>query len=260
MNNVSLTGRLTREPELRYGGQDNSTAITRFTLAVDDGKDTDFINIKCFGRTAEWAQKWLSKGSRAEVVANSVGFGESKAEAEARGVEMPPEAESWVQLHESELTELMQKQAKAAITELKRQEKQERKKEKYHNTFTLMKCYRDAVFHIENAISDGQQLELKGMTDEQQRTYLESIRRTRFKTLIMTAHIDKAVEEIERRREAAGRGVEYKAFEMYFMQGMDYAEIAEELDTGKNTPRRWVTGIINELSVLLWGIDEERVK
>lgn len=77
---------------------------------------------------------------------------------------------------------------------------------------------------------------------------------------VMTAHIDKAVEEIERRREAAGRGVEYKAFEMYFMQGMDYAEIAEELDTGKNTPRRWVTGIINELSVLLWGIDEERVK
>ena len=67
MNNVSLTGRLTREPELRYGGQDNSTAITRFTLAVDDGKDTDFINIKCFGRTAEWAQKWLSKGSKAEV-------------------------------------------------------------------------------------------------------------------------------------------------------------------------------------------------
>ena len=108
MNNVSLTGRLTREPELRYGGQDNSTAITRFTLAVDDGKDTDFINIKCFGRTAEWAQKWLSKGSKAEVtgkiktgsyesqrtgskvyytevVANNVGFGESKAEAEARG-------------------------------------------------------------------------------------------------------------------------------------------------------------------------------
>ena len=34
----------------------------------------------------------------------------------AVGAEMPPEAESWVQLHESELTELMQKQAKAAFT------------------------------------------------------------------------------------------------------------------------------------------------
>ena len=159
-----------------------------------------------------------------------------------------------------EVEQLIQKAARAAVAEYKRQEEKERKHDKYHNTFTLMKCYRDAVFHIENAISDGEQLELKGMTDEQQRTYLESVRRSRFKTLIMTAHIDKAVEEIERRREAAGRGIEYKAFEMYFMQGMDYAAIAEELDTGKNTPRRWVTAAINELSVLLWGIDEERAK
>lgn len=157
-----------------------------------------------------------------------------------------------------EVEQLIQKAAKAAVAEYKQQEEKERKRDKYHNTFTLMKCYRDAVFHIENAISDGKQLELKGMTDEQQRTYLESVRRSRFKTLIMTAHIDKAVEEIERRREAAGRGIEYKAFEMYFMQGMDYAAIAEELDTGKNTPRRWVAAAINELSVLLWGIDEER--
>ena len=158
-----------------------------------------------------------------------------------------------------EVEQLIQKAAKAAVAEYKRQEEKERKRDKYHNTFTLMKCYRDAVFHIENAISDGEQLELKEMTDEQQRTYLESVRRSRFKTLIMTAHIDKAVEEIERRREAAGRGIEYKAFEMYFMQGMDYAAIAEELDTGKNTPRRWVSAGINELSVLLWGIDEERM-
>ena len=47
----------------------------------------------------------------------------------AAGAEMQPEAESWVQLHESELTELMQKQAKAAISELISQEKQEQKKE-----------------------------------------------------------------------------------------------------------------------------------
>ena len=159
-----------------------------------------------------------------------------------------------------EIEQLIQKAAKAAVAEYKRQEEKERKSDKYHDTFTLMKCYRDAVFHIENAISDGEQLELKGMTDAQQRTYLESVRRSRFKTLIMTAHIDKAVEEIERRREAAGKGIEYKAFEMYFMQCMDYAAIAEELETGKNTPRRWVTAIINELSVLLWGIDEERTK
>lgn len=167
---------------------------------------------------------------------------------------------SWVAMPQADFEDMIQKAAKAAVREWKRQEEVERRRGKYHNTFTLMKCYRDAVFHIENAVSDGEQLELKGMTEEQQQMYLESIRRTRFKTLIMTAHIDKAVEEIERRRKAAGKEVEYRAFELYFMQGWDYEQIAEELDTGKNTPRRWITKIINELSVLLWGIDEDRVK
>ena len=106
MNNVTLSGRLTKNPETRYGGQDSAVAIGRFTLAVEDYKDTDFINIKCIGRTAEWAEKWLSKGNKVEltgkiktgnytnkagtkvyyteVLANSLGFGETKAEAEAR--------------------------------------------------------------------------------------------------------------------------------------------------------------------------------
>lgn len=107
MNIVALTGRLTKAPVTRYGGEDNSVAITRFTLAVDDVGGADFINIKCLGRTAEWAEKWLNKGSKVEVTgkiktghytstkdgrevyytevqANNLGFGESKAEAEAR--------------------------------------------------------------------------------------------------------------------------------------------------------------------------------
>ena len=105
MNIVALSGRLTKAPETRYGGQDNNVKIARFTLAVDSKDGADFINIKCLGRTAEWAEKWLSKGNKVEVsgkiqtghytkdgkevyytevLANALGFGESKAEAEAR--------------------------------------------------------------------------------------------------------------------------------------------------------------------------------
>jgi hypothetical protein len=184
---------------------------------------------------------------------NTAVISQEASESEAAG-------EGWIALTEGDFESMIQKAARAAVAEYKKQEEKDRKQNKYHNTFALMKCYRDAAFHIENAVSDGTQLELDGMTDEQKRIHLESVRRSRFKTLIMTAHIDKAVEEIEHRRKAAGREIEYKAFELYFMQGMDYAQIAEELDTGKNTPRRWVTAIINELSVLLWGIDEERIK
>ena len=163
-----------------------------------------------------------------------------------------------MKITDDELKKLLSDAAKAGVSEYKKQEKKERKKDKYHDTFSLMKCYRDAVFHKENAISEGTQIELDGMDDEQQETYLRSVRRTKFKTMLMLDHIDKAVEEIERRRKAAGREIEYKAFDMYFMQGVDYQQIAEELDTGKNTPRRWITAITNELSVLLWGIEEDK--
>ena len=35
MNKVILMGRLTRDPEIRYSQSENSTAVARFTLAVD---------------------------------------------------------------------------------------------------------------------------------------------------------------------------------------------------------------------------------
>lgn len=164
---------------------------------------------------------------------------------------------------EDELQAMLQAAAKAAIKELRKEEAKEKKKNKYHDTFSLMRCYRDAVFHIENAVSEGVQLELEGMTEEQQETYLRSVRRTRFKTLLMTANIDKAIDEMAKRRKAAGREVEYQVFDMYFMQGMSYEQIIDQVEKdtgerlGKNTPRRWVTGIINEMSVLLWGLEDD---
>ena len=190
--------------------------------------------------------------------------GEGTEETTAAGMQDAPEGEeteeSWMEITTADFEEIIQKAAKAAVLECKKQEKEDRRRNKYHNTFTLMKCYRDAVFHIQNAVSDGRQLELKEMTEDQRRVYLESIRRSRFKTLIMTEHIDKAVEEIERRRREAGREEEYRAFDLYFIQGKSYEEIAQELKTGNSTPRRWITGIINEMSVLLWGIDEDKLK
>lgn len=173
-------------------------------------------------------------------------------------------SEGIVVLTEEGLQAMLQAAAKTAIKELRKEEAKEKKKNKYHDTFSLMRCYRDATFHIENAVSEGTQLELEGMTEEQQETYLRSVRKTRFRTMLMTANIDKAIDEMARRRAAAGRDIEYLVFDMYFMQGMTYEQIIEQVEKdsgeklGKNTPRRWVTGIINEMSVLLWGLEDER--
>lgn len=64
MNNVILTGRLTKDPELRY--TQNQMAVATFTLAVDrvgaKEKTADFIRIITFGRQAENCEKYLKKG------------------------------------------------------------------------------------------------------------------------------------------------------------------------------------------------------
>ena len=75
MNKVILMGRLTRDPEVRYSQGENSTAIARYTLAVDrrfrrnnDGEQTaDFIGCVAFGRSAEFAEKYFRQGLKVIV-------------------------------------------------------------------------------------------------------------------------------------------------------------------------------------------------
>lgn len=66
MNQVSLIGRLTKDPEVRYSA--SGTAFAQFNLAVSRGKDksgndlADFPTVKCIGKTAELVEKYMSKG------------------------------------------------------------------------------------------------------------------------------------------------------------------------------------------------------
>lgn len=68
MNSVQLLGRLTRDPDVRY--TDGGSTIAKFSLAVDrrfkqEGGDTaDFINCIAFGKTAEFIEKFFSKGTK----------------------------------------------------------------------------------------------------------------------------------------------------------------------------------------------------
>lgn len=105
MNLVVLNGRLTRDPELKFG--QSGKAYSRFSIAVDRGfqsdknaQTADFINCVAFGKTAEFIGEYFRKGRKIllngklqmsqyesegkkvttyVVVVDSVEFGESKA-------------------------------------------------------------------------------------------------------------------------------------------------------------------------------------
>ncbi|MCI8401480.1 MAG: single-stranded DNA-binding protein [Lachnospiraceae bacterium] len=74
MNKVVLIGRLTRDPEVRYGQGGNQTAVARFSIAVDrrfkrEGEpDADFFNCTAFGKQAEFVERYLHKGIKMVVV------------------------------------------------------------------------------------------------------------------------------------------------------------------------------------------------
>ena len=105
LNHITIMGRLTRDPELRR--TDSGIAVTSFTVAVDrdrapegQDKETDFLDCVAWRGTAEFVEKYFSKGRMivvsgrlqirpwtdkegnkrrsAEIVADSVYFGDSK--------------------------------------------------------------------------------------------------------------------------------------------------------------------------------------
>ena len=73
MNKVILTGRFTRDPEIKYTNE--GTSIVRFSIAVnrnytssDGQKETDFFNITVWRTQADNCGKYLKKGSKVAIV------------------------------------------------------------------------------------------------------------------------------------------------------------------------------------------------
>ena len=72
MNKVILMGRLTKEPEMR--ATQSNTAVCSFSLAVNrrfkqEGQpDTDFINVTAWAKTAEFVDKYFTKGQQVGVI------------------------------------------------------------------------------------------------------------------------------------------------------------------------------------------------
>ena len=72
MNSVNITGRMTREPDIRQA-TGNNTAVAKFCIAVNrrfkqDGQPSaDYINCTAFGKLAEFVEKYGRKGVKFEI-------------------------------------------------------------------------------------------------------------------------------------------------------------------------------------------------
>lgn len=122
MNTVIMMGRLTKDPEVRYSQNQNNTAVASFSLAVDrkfkrEGEPSaDFFNCTAFNKTAEFVEKYFSKGKKilltgsiqndnytnkdgqkvyaTKIIVENVEFAESKNAEAPTGAQAEPKADS----------------------------------------------------------------------------------------------------------------------------------------------------------------------
>lgn len=121
MNKVILTGRFTRDPEIKC--TNDGASIARFSIAVNrrfvkEGSDqkADFLNCIAFGKSAEFIEKYFSKGMKADlsgriqtgsyanrdgqkvyttdIVVEEIEFGESKGSSQSQQKPETPHPEA----------------------------------------------------------------------------------------------------------------------------------------------------------------------
>lgn len=134
-------------------------------------------------------------------------------------------------------------------------ERQIRRQQVLHNTRMLMEEYIEMKRHIESAVSEEEELK-----EEQydvfrgEGAHLGSVRRSKMKTAMMIANIDRAMEELRAEYETKEMVYKYDAFKMHYIDGVSYEEIADIQNCGKNTPSRWSKELIRKMSVKLFGM------
>lgn len=151
---------------------------------------------------------------------------------------------------------------KAVVKEIRKEEKEKKKKEIYHNTQVLMKNYNDLKSHMKNAIDDingldSTDIDLTNLNKDE--IYILSIKKSKVKTVIMISHIDIALKALKKKQMNNNAIEKYRALELYYLKEKTYEELAENLKCSVISGRRWVSEMLRELSVFLFGIEALKI-
>lgn len=159
----------------------------------------------------------------------------------------------------------------AAIEALKLQKSDERervRKNRFHNTELLLKNYLNLLDHSENSKFDASEIhdivEPLGFENiDLDDVIVQSIKRSKVRTQVMINQIETSIEILRLKTASKNQYEKYEVIEKLFMDQekskLPTTErikvVAEELNCGESSVRRWKNEMINELSVLLFGVD-----
>jgi hypothetical protein len=162
--------------------------------------------------------------------------------------------------------------AKAAALEavkiFKEEERQRVKRTRYHNTELLLKNYLNLLDHYENAKEKASDIiNLEDLDLDLDDVILQSILRSRMRTMVMIAQIENCLELLKNRMTSKGQPEKYDVIFCLYLdrarrdieRGELVKVVAIELHCGVATVHRWKNEMVRELSILLFGVDGLRL-
>jgi hypothetical protein len=159
--------------------------------------------------------------------------------------------------NQSKLEKIANLAAEQAVKKYHDQEKEKKKDYRFRNTRLLLKNYNLFRDHLKNAKSNIKEvndvIDIKSYDEDE--LYINSIRKSKLKTLIILSHIEVALEQLKWNMEEKNQLEKYQVIEDIYINQNTYEEIAEKLNCNSMTVRRWEKEATNELSILLFGID-----
>lgn len=159
---------------------------------------------------------------------------------------------------EKEAAELLVRTAALeAVREFEKSQKKNRKVKVFQNAKKLMENYNRICKSVQEGVSelsdveDGEELEELSADD----IYINSIIKSKLRSIVMISHIDKCLTLLEEEMTKKEWEEKYKAFKLFYLNGMSQEEIANELYCTDRTVRRWISELTAVLSVYLFGAD-----
>ena len=160
------------------------------------------------------------------------------------------------------IEQIIDKSVRQAIRDYDEIQRNERKKKALHNTRLLLKNYDKIKKSIQLAADElNEDIESAGidftnLTDiDGDRLYIDSIRRSKARSLIIISHIDNAIEAMLFEKDRQGVPEKVAVFKSCLFEGMSYEDAASQYNTSVASVSRWIKDLTREMSIYLFGVD-----
>jgi len=160
------------------------------------------------------------------------------------------------------IDETIKKAVTEAIKEFDIKKGEDIKKRVLHNTMVLLENYNSLSMHYKRAVDNLDYIELDeednfscesiGPNDK---LFILSIRRSKFRTMIMVTHIKSALESLKLDCKKKNQLNKYNVLEQHYIFDIPFDKIAAELFCSEITARRWKNEMVKELGIYLFGVD-----